>query len=452
MPFVENVYNNSAYPFSAIVSIFVTYENGRSSRGSGVVIGENDVLTSAHVVEPDARDGAVRSIRVVPGYDEREEPFGDFNASFWRYYPTDSDGDGLNTERDTMFDYAVLTVEQPRPIGDVVGFFGLTSNVAQPGQNVFLNLAGYPAGLENFRGDPNMVLASGTEFYNGRVIVHDYTFETGLDWAGASGSPMFVLDGGAPFVAGVFSTSATATFISTRVFDDILDWIAENDAATPAGGGRRLVGGAENDVMFGGDGDDTLLGGGGADQLSGRAGEDRLKGGRGADTLKGGNGDDALSGGGGRDKLRGEGGADRISGGAGADKLVGGGGDDILSGGAGRDIFKGGAGADLLKGGAGFDHLIAGAGSDTLDGGRGGDRLTGDGGADRFVFRAGDGRDVITDFEQPRDFIKFASGAADMDDLRIFQAGDNVVIGYDGGRIVVLDDVVSAFDEVDFIF
>ncbi|MEX2519807.1 MAG: trypsin-like serine protease [Paracoccaceae bacterium] len=452
MPFVEDVFNNAAYPFSAVVSIFVTYENGESSRGTGVVIGENDVLTSAHVVEPDARDGDVRSIRVVPGFDDGEEPFGDFDASFWRYYPTDDDGDGLNTEFDVTFDYAVLTVEQPRPIGEVVGFFGLTSNIVQPGQDVFLNLVGYPAGFENFFDVPNMVLASGTEFYNGRVIIHDYTFETGMEWAGASGSPMFIVDGGDPYVAGIFSTSASATFISTRAFNDILDWAAENDAIGPVGGGRRVVGGAENDVMFGGDGDDTLLGGGGSDDLSGRAGDDRLQGGRGADRLEGGGGADALSGGGGRDTLRGESGADRIAGGNGADKLVGGAGADLLSGGAGRDIVKGGAGADLLKGGAGPDHLIAGAGNDTLDGGRGGDRLTGDGGGDRFLFRAGDGRDVITDFEQPRDFIKFASGADGMEDLRIFQARDNVVIAYDGGRIVVLDDVASAFDEVDFIF
>jgi Ca2+-binding RTX toxin-like protein len=54
------------------------------------------------------------------------------------------------------------------------------------------------------------------------------------------------------------------------------------------------------------------------------------------------------------------------------------------------NTITGGSGNDTLKGGAGNDILIGGTGNDTLSGGTNNDT---------FVFRAGFGNDVVTDFK-----------------------------------------------------
>lgn len=62
---------------------------------------------------------------------------------------------------------------------------------------------------------------------------------------------------------------------------------------------------------------------------------------------------------------------------------------------AGNDTINARDGKDVLVGGSGDDRLGAGYGDDILDGGRGHDVLSGGHGTDRYIFRPGDGRDVI---------------------------------------------------------
>src|SRR3546814_7990209 len=65
---------------------------------------------------------------------------------------------------------------------------------------------------------------------------------------------------------------------------------------------------------------------------------------------------------------------------------------------SGNDTFYGGYDSEAVAGGAGNDRLYGRAGNDTLTGGLGNDTLSGDGGNDTFVFNAGDGQDVITEW------------------------------------------------------
>src|SRR3546814_13145356 len=65
---------------------------------------------------------------------------------------------------------------------------------------------------------------------------------------------------------------------------------------------------------------------------------------------------------------------------------------------SGNDTFYGGYDSEAVAGGAGNDRLYGRAGNDTLTGGLGNDTLSGDGGNDTFVFSAGDGQDVITEW------------------------------------------------------
>ncbi len=189
--------------------------------------------------------------------------------------------------------------------------------------------------------------------------------------------------------------------------NDILRGGDGSDTLSGGNGDDVLHGGRGNDTLNGGNGNDRAHGGWGDDGIDGGAGDDRLEGGDGNDTLEGGDGNDTLKGGAGDDRLKGGAGNDTLEGGVGNDWLEGGAGNDRLEGGDGNDTLEGGAGNDRLEGGDGNDRLEGGDGNDRLDGGKDSDYLTGGGGHDRFLFRKGDGVDVITDFEVGADLITF---------------------------------------------
>ncbi|MEH1839380.1 MAG: Ig-like domain-containing protein [Nostoc sp.] len=92
------------------------------------------------------------------------------------------------------------------------------------------------------------------------------------------------------------------------------------------------------------------------------------------------------------------------------DRLYGGNGNDVLHGTPGNDYLNGSNGKDQLYGGSGKDTLNGGNGNDLLCGGLGSDILTGGNGKDKFVFAAGKGSDIITDFCKCNDLIGLSDG------------------------------------------
>ena len=173
------------------------------------------------------------------------------------------------------------------------------------------------------------------------------------------------------------------------------------------GHGADLYDGADGvlrDVVDGGDGADTLIGGHGTDYLFGGHGRDLVLGGGGDDLIEGGRGSDALDGGDGIDTLSYLDSTRGVVVNLATGTATGYGDDQIRNfeavlGSAWDDTVTGAAGGEVLEGLAGNDVLDGGKGDDILVGGRGGDRLTGGTGADIFAFSAGDGADVIEDFE-----------------------------------------------------
>ncbi len=219
-----------------------------------------------------------------------------------------------------------------------------------------------------------------------------------------------------------------------------------NDTLFGDHGANTLSGACGNDELRGGAGDDELLGGGDADTLLGASGNDTLKGGADNDTLRGGSGADALNGGAGDDALLGGNEADTLLGASGNDALNGGGGNDTLKGGGGSDALRGGDGDDLIEGGGDADTLVGGAGNDTLTGGAG---------QDRFVFRPGDGDDVITDFRTGVD--KIALTAFGIDDpqaalgLAATVGGDTVFSFTDGSTLTVQNILAEQLTAADIL-
>jgi Ca2+-binding RTX toxin-like protein len=192
---------------------------------------------------------------------------------------------------------------------------------------------------------------------------------------------------------------------------------------------EKLLFGAGDDIVIGGNGDDAFDGGAGNDTLKGGAGDDTLWGGAGDDTLDGGSGHDEIFGGIGNDMIRAGSGDDRIEAGEGDDIVDAGSGDDIVLGGAGNDIIDGGSGADRIEGGAGDDILTGGSGHDV------------------FVFAAGFGKDVITDFKttgSSSDVLEFDVDLfADFDDAMdaASQVGADTVFTIDADTSVMLKGV-----------
>ena len=72
---------NDDYPYSAVVLIQVTYPNGLAAFGSGVMVGENDVLTASHLLYSSANGGAATSVTISPGYDNGIAPYGSYAAA-----------------------------------------------------------------------------------------------------------------------------------------------------------------------------------------------------------------------------------------------------------------------------------------------------------------------------------------------------------------------------------
>ena len=76
--------------------------------------------------------------------------------------------------------------------------------------------------------------------------------------------------------------------------------------------------------------------------------------------------------------------------------------DDILRGHAGKDWLFGGKGDDRLEGGKGNDTIFGGKGDDAVLAGAGHDRIWTGKGSDLVVFKEGDGKDRVFDFDQRR--------------------------------------------------
>jgi trimeric autotransporter adhesin len=212
------------------------------------------------------------------------------------------------------------------------------------------------------------------------------------------------------------------------------------------------------DFWEGGSGNDTLTGLAGNDSLIGNAGDDTLEGGTGNDLLSGGTGNDVylFKRGDGADWISETGGTDTVRFAAGispgevkvsrqysslvltlanstdqltlsywfyadaykveriefADGTVWG--VQELNAAAAlptddADFLDGGSGNDALTGLAGNDALNGNDGDDTLEGGAGNDALSGGAGNDVYLFKRGDGIDVITD-TSGTDTLRLAAG------------------------------------------
>lgn len=301
----------------------------------------------------------------------------------------------------------------------------------------------------------------------------------------------------------IHGTSRDDTITGTTG-DDNIESSRGNDAVEGGSGDDNIEGGWDNDHLAGDDGDDDVDGGRGDDTLLGGSGEDYLNGGQGDDILLGGKGDDTMTGGTGNDAFvyrAGDGddvitdftpGEDTIQMGGddtsgyeisynpetgnstityaggtitvegvqitaddiefyglgtdGDDNVRGGVADDYLLAADGNDTVTAGGGDDTIGGGAGNDLIDGGDGDDMISGGTGNDTITGGAGDDMFVYHAGGGDDVITDFTPGEDTLLLVGVAQGDYTIAYDPETGNSTITYAGGTITVEGAQISGDD------
>lgn len=235
----------------------------------------------------------------------------------------------------------------------------------------------------------------------------------------------------------------------TTDFAKRLDWLKETSSTSTTTVAK--VGSSGNDSMLGTSASDTLSGGAGNDTLDGAGGSDRMLGGTGNDGYY----------------VRQTGDVVVENAGEGTDLIhayvsttmaanienmnlrtaawINGTGNGL------SNNISGNSGVNVIDGKGGSDTIYGAEARDTIIGNTGNDKLTGGTGNDLFVFRAGDGDDVITDF---------VAGGTD-DRLQIFghshydaktQVGADTLLTFGEDSILLRnvdkDDLTSA----DFLF
>ncbi|MCA1793238.1 MAG: trypsin-like serine protease [Desulfobacteraceae bacterium] len=211
--------DHDTFPYSAVVYIESTFSSGITYRGSGAVVGENDVLTASHAVYRVSDGGLADEIRVYPGRDGASIPLGPYYGGHVNYFEVDPDGDGTLSQQDSEDDLAIIGFDIS--FGNQTGWFGLDPDAPSG----YYNATGYP-GVYDDDTDPRMTNSYGLATKSDWYQLFDYeTIETN---PGNSGGPLWYEDDTSAYIAGVSSTSGWAVDIASH-YNSILDWIAGND-------------------------------------------------------------------------------------------------------------------------------------------------------------------------------------------------------------------------------
>lgn len=278
---LQEVTHRTTAPYSAVCYIEASFSNGPTLRGSGVVIGANDVLTALHLVYQADFGGWATSVRVIPAADTfpYSAPFGEFfddepsidgRAANW-----DLNDDGLLTDDEAQGDLAVIGLHSR--IGDAAGWLP----TAQHSADFEGGVAGYPIAGTGMMAE--VVFADASAQYG----VYDTESSLG---PGASGGPLLYFADGQFFVAGVLSSGNLLSLETTyaAVFGEgTASWLAgvtaANDVLIGANPQTAITGTEGADLLVGNALDNVVVAAGGDDSITGAAGNDLIDGGAGLD-------------------------------------------------------------------------------------------------------------------------------------------------------------------------
>ena len=221
----ERVTSTSSFPWRTICKLYITAQNGSRYIGSGAIIDNFHVLTCGHCVYLHDAGGWADEIKVVPGKNDIEEPFGHAYSTYMKSYT------GWTQSEMVEHDWAVLTLD--RSIGVFTGWMG--RQTADPSSSIYtniLNTAGYPGDLD-YGENMYWVADNGDR-------ADEYNHWFWMDSAGGqSGSPIWRYDGDNRYILSILAyeyiNGADANFgtrLNSDKYDQINTWLSD-DSSTP---------------------------------------------------------------------------------------------------------------------------------------------------------------------------------------------------------------------------
>ncbi len=206
------------YPWRAICSLLITSKSGRRYLGTGWFIAPGTVITAGHCVYLHNDGGWAKSIKVMPGRNGNQLPYGSVDATHLRSVT------GWTIGRNHEYDYGAIILPSNKKLGARTGWFGFCSLSDETLRSKFLNLSGYP-------GDKPY----GTQWYHGRGVKAlkprkiYYQIDT---FGGQSGSPVWYYKNGCRYAVGIHAygkgsySANSATRIAPGVFKQLKAWKA----------------------------------------------------------------------------------------------------------------------------------------------------------------------------------------------------------------------------------
>lgn len=282
---MQEVVERTSAPYSAVCYVTTVFPDGVALRGSGAVIGPNDVLTALHMVYQAAHGGWATQVSVTPGADTApyDAPYGvftDFGALDGRAANWDLDADGLITDAEAQGDLAVIGLRSR--IGDATGWL----QPLQIASDVDAVAVGYPARPPLGAG---LGMMTQPAFGDASASYGVYDVQGSLG-PGGSGGPLVYTVGGVSYVTGVLSSgtgdnsaSTYAALFGAGTWEWLQQVTSANDRLVPAQQQSAIVGTPGADFLAGDALDNSITAGAGNDTLIGAGGNDMLDGGEGLD-------------------------------------------------------------------------------------------------------------------------------------------------------------------------
>lgn len=250
---MAQVTDRSVSPYKESCFVQAIYADGTVLRGSGTVVGTNDVLTALHVIYNADHGGWATYVSVTPGAlvgsNGFSAPLGTYSAESWTGYSSnwDTNNDGIPSLAESGHDLGLLNFDLN--LASLTGSLQVTNSQ----QNFTGTIVGYPA-----RGSSVM-----QETVNATYLANESVFRVdGALGVGASGGALVDSNHGLPTVSGVLSAgdSAYTYAIYAAMTGANLNWFqaaaTANDVLLDVSSAYRPMGAG---ISSGSDHDDRLL-------------------------------------------------------------------------------------------------------------------------------------------------------------------------------------------------